>query len=133
MLSGEGATNSSSVMTLLPSESPRRFVVGVPVTIHLLSTLSNFAKGTRLLDRLDETCPSSIMRRFHRICRNEDVPAILQVQLGKREFSNTGHLQGGCGSCSFMMFCLLDSIESPRKNQPQIHDIDLIKPLALLL
>lgn len=133
-LSGGGVANSSSVITLLPSESPRRLVVGVPVTIHLLSTLSNFAKGTRLVDKLDETWPSSIMRRFHRICRNEDTPAILQVQLDRKEFSNRGHLQGGCGVCSFRISCLLDSAENPRKkNQPQIHDVNLISMPKLTL
>lgn len=61
---------------LLPKFKPSKFVVGVPVIIHLLSTLRSFANGTKFVDRVEDTWPSSMTRRFHLICRKGETERI---------------------------------------------------------
>ena len=60
-------------LVLFPRESPNKFVVGVPVTIHLRSTLKSLAKGTSIDDSEDETWPSSMIKRFHLICKKGEM------------------------------------------------------------
>jgi len=61
-------------MPLLPKPRPSKFVVGVPLIIHRLSTLRVFANGTKVVERLAETWPSSMTRRFHRTCKRGVIP-----------------------------------------------------------
>jgi len=59
--------DSSSDSSLdCPKLSPRRLVVGVPVTIHRRSTLSVLRNVENALSTDEETCPSSMTSRFHR-------------------------------------------------------------------
>lgn len=90
----EESNSSSSDCSLdCPKPSPRRLVVGVPVTIHRRSTLSAFRNVESALSVDEETCPSSMTRRFHRT----EVRALFEtsrshVQFVTRIRSKSGHL-----------------------------------------
>lgn len=76
-----------------PKLSPRRLVVGVPVTIHRRSTLSVFKNVENALSTDEEICPSSMTSRFHRT----DVRGVPEfskshVQFVIRMRSKSGHL-----------------------------------------
>lgn len=81
-------------LDFVPKLRPNRFVVGVPVTIHLLSTLSSLAKGTKVVDKVADTWPSSMTRRFHLICRKGDTSFVRQRQMGTRLAGNSVQEQG---------------------------------------
>lgn len=67
---------SSISLDLVPKLSPNRLVVGVPVTIHLLSTLRSLEKGTKAVYKVADTWPSSMTRRFHLICKKGETPVV---------------------------------------------------------
>lgn len=108
----QGCNSFPSSLALLPRESPNKFVVGVPVTIHLRSTLKSLAKGTKMDDSEDETWPSSMIKRFHLICKKGEMFGAWHLQLGIRYPGYSGHMQGR-SECSFAMSDLLDSVLNP--------------------
>jgi len=76
-----------------PKPSPRRLVVGVPVTIHRRSTLSVFRNVESALSADEETCPSSMTSRFQRT----EVSGLLEASRSHVQFvirirSKSGHL-----------------------------------------
>ena len=76
-----------------PKPSPRRLVVGVPVTIHRRSTLSVFRNVESALSADEETCPSSMTSRFHRTeVRGVFETSRSHVQFAIRIRSKSGHL-----------------------------------------
>jgi hypothetical protein len=86
--------NSSSDCSLdCPKLSPRRLVVGVPVTIHRRSTLRVFRNVESALSIDEETCPSSMTSRFHRTeVRGVFETSRSHVQFVIRIRSKSGHL-----------------------------------------
>jgi hypothetical protein len=89
----KGPNSSSSCSLDCPKLSPKRLVVGVPVTIHRRSTLSMFRNVESALSTDEATCPSSMTSRFHRT----DVRGVVgtsrsHVQFVIRIRSKSGHL-----------------------------------------
>ena len=108
-------------LDLVPKLSPNRFVVGVPVTIHLLSTLSSLAKGTKVVDKVADTWPSSMTRRFHRICNKGDTSVVWQRQMGTRVTGNSSQEQG-FQECSLETSReLASNVNSAKKLQYIVH------------
>ena len=113
----QSSWESAFSLDLVPKLSPNRFVVGVPVTIHLLSTLSNLAKGTKVVDNVADTWPSSMTRRFHRICKKGDTSFVWQRQTGTRLDGNSSQ-EHGFQECNLETSWELDSdVNSAKKNQ----------------
>jgi len=86
--------NSSSSDSSLdcPKLSPRRLVVGVPVTIHRRSTLSVFKNVDSALSIDEDMCPSSMISRFHRTEVRVFETSASHVQFVIRIRSKSGHL-----------------------------------------
>ena len=96
----------------VPRLRPSKFVVGVPVTIQRRSTLNIFANGTRLVVNVDETWPSSIIRRFHLICKKGEMPGTWHEQFGILKTGNSGQVQA-VRVYNFETSCTFDSAVNP--------------------
>lgn len=68
--------------------------------------------GVRRVESDEETCPSSIMRRFHRICNRGETSGDLHWQFGTREPENSGHLHV-FQLCNLVMLDLRSSSHNP--------------------
>ena len=70
----KSVSSAELLSEFFPRLRPNKFVVGVPVTIHLRSALMSFRKWLRLVDSEAALCPSSRTRRFHLTCKSVETP-----------------------------------------------------------
>jgi len=87
----EPNSSSSGCSLDCPKLSPRRLVVGVPVTIHRRSTLSVFKNVDSALSIDEEMCPSSMISRFHRTEVRVSEILASHVQFATRIRLKSGH------------------------------------------
>jgi hypothetical protein len=107
LASHEGAAATSAFA--FPRFRPSKFVVGVPVTIHRRSTLSNFVKGVNTVESDADTWPSSITSRFQRICSSGEHGRGLHTHFGTRTLAYSAHVHG----CHSVLPRFLSSLVKP--------------------